>query len=180
MFVCPSDTPYQKRDPFCMITFEDFFKYPPYLFCNWFINGYGDDMGRTNYLGVSGYLGHVYVPEYDFWQGVFWNRSKIDFRDITDGASNTLLFGEIMGGERKSYLWIGAGVMGTAWGLHENPGVTEFNSYHPQVVQFCLADGSVAELSKDMDYDTYIELSAIADGMPAKVSKLSCETGANY
>ena len=59
-------------------------------------------LGRTNYLGVDGFFERNYSPDPPYTYparasacaGVFANRSKIGFRDITDGTSNTLLFGE--------------------------------------------------------------------------------------
>jgi prepilin-type N-terminal cleavage/methylation domain-containing protein len=167
-FICPSDTPYEKHDPFAMMVF--------YLDGSvgtalgvMFSNGDGECLARTNYLGVAGYMGHINDPSFDYWQGVFWNRSRIDFRDIIDGSSHTLLFGELMGGESNSYTWFGAGAMATAFGLNENPGWGEFSSYHPHTVQFCVADGSVTGLAKGMDRDVYIRLSAIADETPTEI-----------
>ncbi len=167
-FICPSDAPYEKHDPFCMILCE-MDSGAATLDAISFSNGDGEPLARTNYLGVAGYLGHIDVPDYDFWQGVFWNRSMIDFREVTDGSSHTLLFGEAMGGESNSYAWFSAGIMATGWGLSEDPGWPQFSSNHPRVVQFCLADGSVVGLSKAIDNETYWQLSAIADDVPTEV-----------
>ncbi len=101
-FTCPSDTPYDKTT--FVVTYT--------CFCvdggncdtggNGYSDGTGNVLGRTNYLGVGGLTGHVGIAPIDHYQGVFFNRSKIDFRDITDGSSHTLLFGEIMGGSLPS------------------------------------------------------------------------------
>jgi prepilin-type N-terminal cleavage/methylation domain-containing protein len=167
-FICPSDIPYEKHDPFAMINiFHD--SSGTTMLATSFSGGDGEPLGRTNYLGVAGYLGHTNQPAFDFWQGVFWNRSKIAFRDIPDGSSHTLLFGEVMGGELNSYTWFSAGIMATGWGLSEDAGWWQFGSYHPRVVQFCLADGSVVGLDKATDFETYNRLGAIADDLPVEV-----------
>jgi len=167
-FTCPSDMPYEKLGPFAMILFYMDGSTGTMLAVS-FVGTEGDVLGRTNYLGCAGYLGHTNNTGFDYWQGVFWNRSRMDFRDITDGSSNTLLFGEIMGGESNSYVWFSAGNMATGWGLSDTPGWWQFSSYHPRVVQFCLADGSVAPLSTGIDFNTYLYLSAAADGQPVKL-----------
>ena len=152
----------------------------PYLAGNqWGIGGRANSQdlpfvpyGRTDYVGVAGYAGFLGEPppaNDDFFRGVFWNRSKIDFRDITDGASHTLLFGEATGAPVTSYTWAGVGMLPTAWGLTDNPSWYQFGSFHPGIVNFCLADGSVRNLSTKIDYDTFVNLSSIADGERVEV-----------
>ena len=134
------------------------------------LGGAEEALGRTNYIGVAGEGGHIGNPGTDFYQGVYWNRSKIDIREITDGTSNTLLFGEIMGGsDLTCYSWFSMGAYPTAFGLSNNPNWAQFSSYHSGVVEFCLADGSVTGLSKSIDLLTYILLSAIGDGTSTHV-----------
>jgi hypothetical protein len=167
-FVCPDDQPYTKdyNPLICMITFNNgeetlgaMEQSPPAT----------PTYGRTDYLGVAGYFGYtLYAPD-DAFRGVFWNRSKIDFRDITDGASNTLLFGEVTAGPSNSFSWAGVGIMVTYWGISDNDGWWQFGSYHPGVIHFCLADGSVRKISTKIDFDTFVYLSAIADGNQVQV-----------
>jgi prepilin-type N-terminal cleavage/methylation domain-containing protein len=178
-FLCPSDNPYGKPDTFVVLhLFYDPDRPTP--------TGHGavvqagarftdpetnNSLGRTNYLGVAGAAGVTGAPKWDFWRGVFYNRSKLDFKDVTDGSSNTLLFGENTGGEASeegssgpfSFAWIGCGALGTAWGL-EGDGWYQYSSRHSGVVQFCLADGSVQRVSVQMDLETFKALSAVADG----------------
>ncbi len=97
-FVCPSDTPYEKLNPLVLISFSYDGSSTLTLEAVSFSDSMYDALGRTNYLGVAGYWGRVDVPNVDFYKGIFFNRSKTAFRDIKDGSSNTLLFGEAMGG----------------------------------------------------------------------------------
>jgi hypothetical protein len=115
------------------------------------------------------------APKWDFWHGVFYNRSKESFRDIQDGASNSMLFGENTGGEGSnigggpySFSWIGCGALGTAWGL-DGDGWYQYNSDHPGIVQFCFADGAVHQVSEQTDLDTVMALSGIQDGEVANL-----------
>ena len=65
------------------------------------INGYGaNGIGKTNYVGVGGAVGEIVNDQtWASFVGVFGNRSETSFKDITDGTSNTFLFGEVAGRE---------------------------------------------------------------------------------
>ena len=103
------------------------------------------------------------------FEGVFSNRTKHRFADLTDGSSSVLLFGEATGGRTEGrrqwgYSWIAAGFLVTAWDLDDDTS-HKFDSEHPGVVQFCLADGSVRLLATTIDRDTFIALSGKHDGL---------------
>ncbi len=177
-FVCPSDSPYATRTVFALI---HFYYEPPYVYFAGaaFGGGAGDVLGRTNYIGVSGYLGQTGVPSTDRFAGVFTNRSKNDFRTITDGSSNTLLFGEVSGGrppagmQLTAFSWIGCGAFGTAaWDKPEDDPDwywAKFSSQHPGVVQFGLSDGAVRPVAVQTDATIIHNLAGQADGNPVTV-----------
>ena len=97
---------------------------------DWVLNipGYGRELGRTNYLGVGGGYGKVDPddPIHQPWTpfaGIYYNNSKTRMAEITDGTSNTLAFGEALGGihidgtRDMELSWMGAGWSLTKDGL---------------------------------------------------------------
>lgn len=170
--LCPSDYAPKIQRPIVILHFHYVSPYVTLVAAS-FADNYGDTLGRTNYLGCGGYMGVTGVPSSDMFRGVFWNRSQESFSSVTDGASNTLLFGEAMGGNQipeRSYAWFGSGVMASAWGLAPSAdddtrwGWWQFSSRHPGVVQFALVDGSARPISHTIDRDLFIYISAIQDG----------------
>ncbi|OWK36531.1 DUF1559 domain-containing protein [Fimbriiglobus ruber] len=134
----------------------------------------GLSFGPTNYFGVAGTFaagtdtgtGAPYGISLQNYAGVFTNRSSTKLvAGIPDGTSNTLMFGESLGGWQKSgggpsfiYPWMGTNVMTTRWGLPQTgqdslpaatgyPAYRQFSSQHPGVILFCFADGSVRGLT---------------------------------
>src|SRR5205085_8159045 len=88
------------------------------------------------------------------YEGIFTNNSKNKVEGIQDGSSNTLMFGETIGGSPASGLnvqhtWAGSGALGTKFGLRPppagggGPGWQFYSSYHTGIVNFCFGDGSV-------------------------------------
>lgn len=151
------------------------------------------DMGETNYLGVSGWQGPVasYYPDadrYNSFVGVYYNRSKTGTEAITDGTSNTLMFGEAAGtigsnvniggtiynGKLDIHTWTGTNTLPVMYGLdssidNSNGTVFDahwayFSSLHAGVVQFCNADGSVRSLNRSIANEPLRMMAGIADG----------------
>jgi len=151
----------------------------------WLYNDNTVDFGKTNYTGVAGALGNTSsspsgsdCPGINLGQyrGIFYNRSQTKIEEVTaaDGTSNTLMFGEGLGGVvpgtlpngtsygRRDYYWswAGVGALGTKFGLAPgsapNPagnganilgGWNYFSSRHPgPAVLFAYGDGSVRSL----------------------------------
>lgn len=133
------------------------------------------NLGTTNYTGVAGHFGPI--KRWASWkklQGIFGQRTKNKFRDVTDGTSNTLLVGELTGdvtppigtlatGNDLNFNWINTPAMVTAWGLGKGTNPYRFNSYHTGIVQFAMADGSVRGISTNIDATLYRYLAGMGD-----------------
>lgn len=155
-------------------------------------------LGPTSYLGCIGALGGRAMsgdPEDDKWQGAMSSRSRNQLHSIGDGTSMTLMLGESLGdiheGERtaaQSWVWGGAGrisgLVGPHTGTHalqeDHIGIlgdgqfssaVGFGSKHDGTVTFALCDGSVREISRDIDWQVLYQLAARADGNPIDRSR---------
>ena len=179
-YLCPSDNPYSNTRMTDILT-QTFRTSQGFdLFVGGFgIDQGGADLGRTSYVGVAGYGGYVNDPSVDRYAGLFCNRSSVSLTQLTssDGASNTLMFGEWLddlayGPRLFAPAWIGVGSLPTAYGTAStgSTGIFEFNSKHTGIIQFCMGDGSVRGLRKGMapgsvEYNNYIAASGWHDGV---------------
>lgn len=142
------------------------------------IGGGGDNMGRSNYLSCSGAAGAMQNNGWDTYKGVFSSRSLSRFADILDGTSNTLFFGESVGGydankqKEFSHSWIGSAGAPTAWGMEHGTSARHWNffaSFHPGIVQFALADGAVRGVNLTAETGTNLRWwSGMGDGNVAE------------
>jgi prepilin-type N-terminal cleavage/methylation domain-containing protein/prepilin-type processing-associated H-X9-DG protein len=172
VFLCPSDPNPKSSQIGTFVVLHTYYA-PPYytLTGGYFPNPTGQRFGRTNYVGVAGWMGMAYP----YYQGLETNRSQISMAQLEaqDGASQTLLFGESLGGSAPGYrnfsfAWIGVGALPTAWGLAppQSDQWYQFGSMHPGgVVHFCFADGSVQGLiAGAAPYNEFIYASGWNDG----------------
>jgi len=156
--------------------------------------------GLTNYVGNAGY--HVFQnfdcttgkglgTNYDPWNitakgaisytGPYNFNSKTRVGDVLDGTSNTIGFGETLGGSTVgtrdfALTWMGSGTMATTYGLVAGvpcpagtpqasvPGAGNFDSRHTGVVNFSFMDGSAHSISTNINPLVYFALTGMADG----------------
>lgn len=133
--------------------------------------------GVTNYLGCAGF-GGLFTGMGEPQRGVFRSRSVCRPSEITDGLSNSLLLGEVLGDAKVSELQITTARHSLMSGgvyadrLQRQPGddpigpaqAMLFRSRHSGFVTVALADGAVRRLSDQMDTAVLASLGAIADG----------------
>ncbi len=138
--------------------------------------------GRTNYIPMGGYL--VAPADGPYLPGMFTYKSKIAIVAIQDGSSNTIAFLESAGGVNSSGGWLGNG-MGMNYQLSAFgtcPDKTNSNcnfsatgkgfayglpsSMHTTNRINCVfGDGSVRNISATTNFDTYVYMCGINDGV---------------
>jgi len=162
--------------------------------------GMNDQLGRpvsrdcapTNYLGVSGRFPNTAaeygitaaadVAKIDPYEGIFRFNRDGKLGQITDGTSNTLMFGEVTGawtdgnkpsGRTWSFQWNHSSmpfhwntktfVAGTPYN-QATKAWFRFSSMHTGLNQWTLADGSVKGLSLSTDANVMLSFGGRADG----------------
>jgi prepilin-type N-terminal cleavage/methylation domain-containing protein/prepilin-type processing-associated H-X9-DG protein len=138
-------------------------------------------VGRTNYVGMGGYYAPSSFPSN---VGFFTYKSQNSVARCPDGTSNTIMFGEVAGG----YLtWGGSGGIPDGvdgWGITcgfnysgfntpyagsaADPNKSEwynFTSQHTGLINVAMGDGSVRPISTGIDFNTWVYLSGIMDGV---------------
>jgi prepilin-type N-terminal cleavage/methylation domain-containing protein/prepilin-type processing-associated H-X9-DG protein len=173
-FECPSDNLYQPTSS--GVIDAAMWVLDPYVYIDLLPSwGNAPNLGGSNYVSNGGGYMDSLNPGWMPFKGPFYRNSKTRFTDIGDGTSNTLAFGETLGGsypgDRDLRLaWPGAGCYPSAWGLGNTNGPTQvgwwqYSSKHSGVVNFSFCDGSVHGLSKSIDTGTFVYLSGANDGV---------------
>jgi len=126
-----------------------------------------EDCARTCMAGVADSVNWTCDGAYAKvdGDGMFFNASRVSFKNVTDGSSHTLLVGEVIGmGPQtyRSFMWVSWDILHTANGINTaNTAVYQrlltspwdvarmsFSSFHPGGCHFVMADGSVQFLQE--------------------------------
>jgi prepilin-type N-terminal cleavage/methylation domain-containing protein len=138
-------------------------------------------IGRTSYTGMGGYYAKSQNPEL---QGYFTHMSKNKI-DVPDGSSNTILFGEMVGGlinwggsggipNGLSAPGLGSGFNYSGFNVPAAPVPANdpandywyrFSSQHTNLINACMGDVSVRPIRTSIDFGTWVYISGIQDGV---------------
>jgi len=129
-------------------------------------------VAKGNYSGVFGTEEIEDDPSNG--NGLFFHDSRLRFKDIRDGLSHTLMFGERRG-DLGAVTWAGfstdvdeaaSRIVGTTDHTPNHPDghFEDFRSGHHVGVNFASADGSVRMISDLIDHTTYMGLATRAGG----------------
>jgi len=186
VYLCPSDP---QGDPRCVHT-SGITNSP---------SGF-DDLGRSNMAGIGDSAYAFCAPAWSgtgnyptsalpagVWgkttgNGILGNNMKISMKNVTDGTSNTILAGEVTGGQRgtcncnewasNNQTSTGPGINNiytipggaTAWDRNLSQHRMGISSYHVGGCHAVLADGSVRFLSQNMNGQTLQALGSCGKG----------------
>ncbi len=176
---------------------------------NWYYpTGSGGELfGRTNYLGVAGLTDIGINGTSPYWanfHGILQQRGKLTLGQITvmDGTSNTLFFGESLGGSggpTRDYVltWMACGTLGTHYGLGRGQQARttatpagartyQFSSMHAAGVQFAMGDASIRTVrfgstgttpftynNFTTDWSLLTQMAGVRDGLNYDISSIS-------
>jgi prepilin-type N-terminal cleavage/methylation domain-containing protein/prepilin-type processing-associated H-X9-DG protein len=103
-----------------------------------------------NYIGSAGEYGTLFGGG---TQGPFDVNSNWRMVQISDGSSQTIFFGETLGGTDTgtrdwAFSWEGAGTMPAYWNICTPSQWYQYSSFHQGLVNFVFGDGSVRTLNK--------------------------------
>ena len=161
------------------------------------------NQGYTNYIGNMGACGAYAVTSspsdgpganLSIYKGPLFNNSKTSLVSITDGTSNTFLFGEGTGSARNpnagikvKWQWLATGALPSKFGIAADPttaNYTQYSSGHTGVVLFGFGDGSVRGIrpggvrvrnptSPGSDWYVFQAMAGMSDGVVYNVSQIS-------
>jgi prepilin-type N-terminal cleavage/methylation domain-containing protein len=142
-------------------------------------------VGRSTYLGMGGYQPKSVDPQL---VGIFTHMSTLKIAQISDGSSNTVMFGEYIGGRIDwngsggipngpcgggvgagfNYSGYGTPVSGSPSSAASASGVgdwyAKFGSSHTNLIQVCMGDGSVRGITTSIDFTTWVYITGFQDG----------------
>jgi prepilin-type N-terminal cleavage/methylation domain-containing protein len=141
-------------------------------------NPTGNLFGRTNYVPSAGVIGAGQNTFWGQYAGPFTDMSTNKIGAIPDGTSNTIFFGETLGGNKtKDFAanWMGAGAFATAWGTTDvnNAQWYQMSSKHTAVNLFGFGDGSVRPIRQNVgttffsnDWYAWARAGGMQEGVP--------------
>lgn len=113
--------------------------------------------------------------------GIFGVNSSTNLRDITDGTSNVVMVAErrvspvitpVIQRSSDGWAWGGPSTLFSCRNSpHQNLHYDEADSPHEQMVQVCLADGSVRNIGLNIDLRTWQNLGNISQGSPVSLGQ---------
>lgn len=192
IFLCPSDSLDQPQpDQVAVVTSQPAFVEDDQRDAM-YITSYEDTLSppaATNYVACAGAHsgGRQPLRELLPYRGYGSCRERMSISSVTDGSSNTILYGEcigeISGGVRSRYpSWVFGGLARgrgeLPWKQNRNDffpeyllfgdpqysAVLGFGSVHPATVNFAMGDGSVRSIDRLVDIETFYAFTGGFDG----------------